>query len=663
MQQPSRRAILLSTGSLLTLGTAGCVGGSDADDEQSNREPASLPSGLEATLEYVYAPTDDGVMFRIVNVTNDSDPPPHREPAVLSDLGTADWIVYDTDVQSDDGGLVATGSFDDAGTLERYSADGSRGEFDLYRLEQNDEEQQLATDGDTVLLGTPTWVSATLDKHDSEEPTYVTATAGVRSLLAVVDYTGMATLVDDESKIKEPFQDADIDVDRYPERLIAHHAQTEEQVSYTLAGWYQSTPNEAAAGSLESFLAENIDMDDVSTEIKPERNLAIARASRPYTPPEERPETAGEPRFHEYDEESETVRLRFDQGEQLPAEHYELEIDNEVYEGDWTRGQETIGEGSIIAIDADVLEPGDDIVIRYDDPDGASSAMGTAVLRRLPFAVDFDPNERTGELQYLDGPPLDADRLTLTIYGDGEEETRDVWSGRLTSGDAATLSDLPIEGHVVVEYERDDGNRVHVGAVRFGPPGRFDFDYDGPAETLTIRRPDLDANGEPEERYRNGRPRDQEPLSADQYRIVIDGDPAARQWTDTTRTIEAGDTLTVENVTIGSDVKIAWLGESGERHVVAQTILTPDVEFAFSYDASAEELTIQHVGGQAVDPARLSVTIHAPDDRTLDWGSGESVTEGDEFVVENVHRDAHVVVSYDEVHLADTAVSALRDDE
>lgn len=651
MPQLSRRSLLAGSGGALALGVAGCLGrAAPSDDEQpeSNRDDEStIPDGLAAAFEYVYPADDAGTVVRIVRPPDDGESRAGIHPT-LDGVGTADWLVS-VRIQRDDtteSGLVATGDFEVADDADRYTPDGSRRGFDRYRV-GSDRERVLVTDGETLLLGEPAWVRSTLDRHAPDASPFLETADGARPLLEAVEFGDQTVLVDDAETVRDPFADLDVAAGTLPDTLAVATSRSSEKVSYTMAGWYADEPDSAHAATLETFLTERLSMSEPTVEVRTDDHIVIARGRRPYTPPEERPETASAPRFVGYDASTGELRFRFRDGEPLPVERYELSIEDEAYTGDWARGQERIGKGDVIAIDADAIEPGDQLSISYESPDGSfGSGSGTTALRHLPFDVDYDPDARMATLTYGEGPPLPADRVTVVVGED--EQRRQPWSGELDEGDAVTLSDLPFETRLVMEYERSDGETVRIGGGRLDAPGRFEFDYDGPAETLEIAYPTADDGAE---HVGPQRP-DPEPLDASRFEISLDGEAADRQWSDRRERIQPGDTLTLEGVPVDTSVTVDWIGADGTRHTVAGTHTVPDVSFEFDYDAEADEVTVRHAGGQAVDAGALAVRLHRDGENPeVPWDGDGQVTEGDEFVVDDVTEQTVVVVRYRGHHL------------
>lgn len=676
MNDPSRRCLLAGTASALALGAAGCLGQAPSADEtptddSTDGQQASIPDGVAETLSYVYAQENgESVQLRILDPGSQGSGQAY--PGTPTDVGDSEWAVYVGQYMSgrDTGGLVATGSYSVDGAADRYTADGTKAGFDLYVTEDDGENgnggsatgetsRVLATDGETLLLGPREWVASTLDRNGAGEDAYLDARDGARVLLEALEFPGQTVLIDGSEAIQTPFDGLEVETATLPDLLAVEFSQTSDTIDYRLGGWYTETPDTDNVETLESFLSSQLSMEDPTVELRETDQVVVVEGSRPYVPPEERPETAGVPRFDGYDEQSGEILFRFDQGEQVPADRYELEIEDEVYEGDWTRGQDEIGEGDVVAIDAGAIEPGDDFSITYESPNGGySSGSGTSALRQLPFDVDFDPDARTAAITYGDGPPLPADQVSVVV-SDGER-TVHPWDSELTEGDAATVTDLPMDAHLTIEYERSDGEQVRIGGGTLDAPGQFSFDYDGQRERLTITYPDLDADLADASTRRRRHVPEQEPLDAGRYEITLDGDSTDRQWGDAGAEITPGDSLTLGDVPIDTEVAVVWLSESGERYDVDGFYTVPTVEFAFEYDTDSDELTVHHAGGQPVDPSGLAIRFHHPEERTDDWDTDGPFAEGDTFVVPDVDENAFGLVTYHERHLDRVHVAELR---
>ncbi len=669
MHEPSRRSLLLSSGGALALGLAGCLGQAPAATERNETQTPdstdtdSIPASLASAFEYVYG-DDDGAIVRIVRHDgSDTDGRMGRHPT-LDGVGDPEWMLYVTNGTTGQqaGGLVATGTFEVEG--DQYTADGSRAGFERYRVGtggSDSSERLLLTDGETVLMGPPDWVENTLSHHEAGDEAYLEATPGASELLGHMELTSQTVLVNDAQAISEPFQGVDVDESALPSILSVEYSRTDEQMSYTIAGWFAEQPEADDAETLSAFLQSQLSMDNPTVEIHEGDHVVVARGSRPYTPPEERPETASLPRFLEYDEQTGEIIFRIEDGEQLPVDRYELTIEDEVYAGDWARGQEQIGAGDTIAIDAAAIEPGDSLSISYESPDGSyGSSGGTSALTRLPFAVDYDPDAGTATVTYAEGPPLSGDRV-LVIVGDGRRTMRP-WEGELAEGDEVTLSDLPMDSHLRIEYERADGDTVPIGGGGLDAPGEFRTEYDGQAETMTITYPDRDAEGNDRPADRPGRLTEQPTLDAGRYEITVDGEPASKQWTDRGDRITPGDSLTLDGIPVDTAVAVAWIGADGERHEMTSRLTIPDITIEFDYDAETDELTVRHAGGPAVEPGPLSLRVHGEDERTVDWTANGTVTQGDTFVLEGLPDHGVVVANYRDRHLEHVNVAELTAD-
>lgn len=682
MPRLSRRSLLTASGSALLAGVAGCIDGepsaSDPSDDPTptntpvDESPTTtatpdeptpagrLPTGLNAAFEYVFPPEDGSATVQITDPTEDQRRYGPILDRYVTDGASPAWVIVTLSgpVRNASGGIVATGSFTVDESAAGVSANGHTGGFDRYSLEAEEQDrlQALATDGETLLLGPSEWVQTTLSRAESGDDTYLDATPGARSVLAAVGRHRHTGLSDSSERIESMFRETAIVDAGLPTLVASASTRSDETITFAMAARYEEPPEANHREAFARFAGENLGVDDPEITVRDDENILVFTASRSYTPPEERPRTASIPRFQEYDEATGEVLFRLGDGDQLPVEHFEIAIEEETYDGDWARGQETIGEGDVVAIDADAIAPGDQFTISYEAPNGSyGSTGGTSALNRLPFDIDVDPDARTGTLTYVEGPPLAADRLGVAVGRDGT--AHHPWSGTVEEGDSTELSALPLEGHVRVTYQRSDGRELTIGHAGISLPGEFRFDYDGAADRLTVTYPDVDQDPDDEHPGWTTRPPTPEPLDASRYEIRVDGASADRQWTDVAETIDPGDSLALADIAVGTTVSIAWLDTGGTPHTLVETTTVPDVSFSFGYDRATETVTVRHAGGDPVDPGPLAIRLH-PGDRTVAWPAAGAVEQGDEREIENVGTDVVVLVTYgdrdlDHVHVGE----------
>lgn len=663
MQPRSRRSLLTATGSVLALGAAGCLGVTEPSDSDATPTAEStpddgdghIPDGLERGFQYLRPPGDEGVVARISRPSNEQAPNVAFSRPYVTDQSTLEWALsvrYGTE-ENGTNGLVATGSHEVDTDADAVTPDGSSGRFDRYVLrgEDRDGSRVLASDGDVFLLGTASWVDGAIDTATSDAETYLDARPDVRALLEAIDVDGGTSLFDGRSQIERTLGEIDGDTTPRPDVLAIEVQRASDRLSYAVGGRFADAPDADAVASIETLATElgvGNEEDPTVTVDEDDRTVTV-EGTRPYTPPEERPETARLGRFVEYDADSGELLFAVRSGDPLPVDRYDLGIEDEAYDGDWHRGRDEIGAGDRIALDANAVEPGDSVALSYDAPDGSyGSSSGTSVLRQLPFDIDFDPDAGTATITYADGPPLPADRLQVVVGEDGNG--RRPWSGDLTAGDEVTVDGLSLDSHLTVEYRRTDGETVQIGHAFLTPPGTFTFDYDAPSETVTVTYPTRDRDDTARHPANSGPVSDRESLTASRYELRIEDEPASKQWTAVNDEIEPGDSLTVGGVPTDTAVAVHWIDQAGQRHEVDRIVTIPDATFSFDFDADAGTVTITHAGGPPVPADRLVAKVLI-DEREVRWAdsgttSGDQVTAGDELVVQDVTDHSPVMILY-----------------
>lgn len=92
-------------------------------------------------------------------------------------------------------------------------------------------------------------------------------------------------------------------------------------------------------------------------------------------------------------------------------------------------------------------------------------------------------------------------------------------------------------------------------------------------------------------------------------------------------------------------VIVGALIATGYRDLITDRFVeddTPTASFEFSYDRTAERLTVEHVGGESIQGRQLVVRSG---NRTVgNFSAHETVTAGDRIVVEGVDRTEGVAV-------------------
>jgi hypothetical protein len=676
MRRLSRRTLLSGVGTAAAVALAGCSGDDENDDNESPEETNSpedtpgdglrqraWPQTLQNGLSFVYPLKQDA---SILSITRNSGERPRQFDPVefnLTEDSTVEWIlqINGVDASQDESGYQRTGlilsgsvSIDESDGVQVSGTD--RG-FDRYKLTAQERERitHLASNGEVVLAGRRSWIDTTLSRHNDGTETYLEANRGVGALIEQFDHTGYnVRLANGESFVESEFDGEGVDFSTVPETLAFGSRRTEEKLRIGIGARYGESVGETERSEFATLIESEFNISDVDVETAGDGQILLIEKTRPYTPPEERPETPSFPQYVGYDREENAVLFEFENGDQLPAENFDIEIEGEPYTGDWTRGQDTIGDGSVIAIDAEAIEPGDSMTLSYES-ESYGSAGSTTVLRRLPFRVQYDPETGQSTIEYVEGPSLSASRLTVRI---GDSRTVTPWDGEVTAGDDAVVEDTDIETRVEIRYERDDGEVIDIGHGLIRPPGRFEIDYDGSESVLTVTYPEYDPS---EQGGPRGYPRDQRPVPAAEYEIRVDGEPTETQLTAGGEVFEPGESVEVTDVPVGSSAAVVWVGGDEEFTMEKVDETTPDVSFEFGFDDGT--VTITHAGGMDVDADLVTVEVLGPEERSIEWEGTDTIAEGDELVVEDAGEAAVVLVRYNDEVIADQHVGELRGDE
>jgi len=675
MRRLSRRTLLAGISSAAAATLAGCSGDDDGNEENESPEDTespdetpgdeleqrAWPETLQHGLAFTYPPKQDASVLSISRNTENN--PRHVDPSEfhISEDSTVEWILRIRGVEpgQDSGGyqqagLILSGSVSvDEGNGVQVS--GTDRGFDRYKLtdQENDRFTHLASNGTVVLAGRRSWIDSTLDRHNDGADTYLEANSGGGPLLEQFEHTGYnVQLANGQAFLESEFEDHELST--VPEVLAFGSRRTEENLRIGIGAVYEESVGETEQSEFATMVESEFDISDFEIETAGDGRILLIEQTRPYTPPEERPETPSFPQYVGYDREENAVLFEFENGDQLPAENFDIKIDDEPYTGDWTRGQDTIGDGSVIAIDAEAIEPGDSMTLSYE-ADNYGSSGSTTVLRRLPFRVQYDPDTGQTTIEYVEGPPLSASRTTVRI---GEDRTVTPWNGQVTAGDTAVVDDTDIDTPVEIRYERDDGEVIGIGHGLIRPPGRFQMEYDGSEGILTVTYPEYDPEKQGGPR---GYPRDQRPVSAAEYEIRIDGDPTDTQLTAVGETFGPGETVEVTDVPVGASATVVWVGGDGEYTMDQLDVTTPEVSFEFEYDDGA--VTITHDGGMDIDADRVTIRVLGPKEREMNWHNTATISPGDELVVEKTKEAAVILVEYSDAVIAEQHIGELRADE
>ena len=400
----------------------------------------------------------------------------------------------------------------------------------------------------------------------------------------------------------------------------------------------------ASQGTVETVIdAQGTDTDDLDVEyetVGPDQRTVVATFVTEL-PPSQRPDDSPDARFVYRDRAGVLEQIG---DEAVDPDRLELRVDGDVRMPPWADREDPIGPETRFEVD---LDPFRLVEVVWLDPDR------DGVEQPLGRFVTADPDAFDGEYNH------DSETLTITYTGDVDVDATnfDLRRGGLRDEPASKLTAFvgerltPDESIVVEDVEYDDQIAIVLsversqGSEAFGitrpvftyvaqPPGAFEFTTDD--ETVTIT-------------YRGS-----EPVPAEQYRIDVttrEG-PVSTQFADQYDRLTEGDAVTVDAVA-GDHVVVEWV--DGDRSVSVDAItLTPDAEFEITYDATTDELTITHAGGDPIDPAQLRVEADTAVASTP-WVEEYDTVEPGDTVVLTVEEapDRVFVIFADQTALAD----------
>jgi hypothetical protein len=312
----------------------------------------------------------------------------------------------------------------------------------------------------------------------------------------------------------------------------------------------------------------------------------------------------------------EYVELQVTSGESTPVDELTLEVGGETYDRSvWAGDRERIAEGDTIRIRASDVEPNLEVTLTHET-EYATSASTTYLLGDLEFVFDYAFDTRTLDLEYGDTFEVDGDELSVVVFegrqwwrrDEDEARTETPWADEtVTEGDTASLDDVDPGETVVVTYGGTDP-RDGIAYFRPEPPGEATLEYDFAARTVTATLALSESR------------------SAAEYEVRVDGEPADTQWTDSADTVSDGDSLTIEDVPVGTTVAVVW-GEDAARLAVERTVPTIELDLAFG-----DEVSLEHVEGDAVPASRLTAHV---------WNDGRTLVDvGDEIDGEFTQGDS-----------------------
>jgi len=208
-----------------------------------------------------------------------------------------------------------------------------------------------------------------------------------------------------------------------------------------------------------------------------------------------------------------------------------------------------------------------------------------------------------------DGRRNDSDDEGPTVF-EAEHDT-------LTQGDGVRVSDVGLDDWIAVVLTTGE-DREYRPLFHYTPLPRRSFGFDDTEDGVVAT-------------YRGGVARD-----AEDFRLLVDGDPAATQPGDVHDTLQRGDEVDLGSLSGGTEIVVQWTALDEPRQV-DEHVVVPNASFSFERSDDGQAVTVEHAGGATVDAEHLVVLVH-PDDRMRRhdaWASAhDEVTEGDSITVQ-----------------------------
>jgi len=421
-------------------------------------------------------------------------------------------------------------------------------------------------------------------------------------------------------------------------------AERTRRIRYVFLFESESAVDTAALEALVDETWGDGNVSERSVERDGRRGIASVVYERPPQPDRE---ASPDARFRiEYDSEAGEAALTHT-GESVAADALTVLVDGDPAATQWADRYDTVEDGDELSLSVD---PFTLVRVRWDDPeeDEVFDYLGNEVAAsRDLFEASFDRSAERLTLTYRGEQPADADPLSVkhrSVDPDGEDAERTEFPvseqhDRLTAGDEVVVDDFGMgdRAHLVVEVEGDNWSMsssfFHFSA---SPPGHFSVQREDGTTRLVYYGQQRDAVAE---------------AAVGDFRVLVNGDPAATQWADEYDELAEEDRLELA-AEPGETVTVEWTG-GDDPVTVSEEVVRP--EFELSVEKTDDgQLKLTHAGGEAVDAGKLTVRLHGGGSGDpITWGKqGETVEPGDSTTVDASDDTRYVVVLYDGDHIA-----------
>lgn len=335
----------------------------------------------------------------------------------------------------------------------------------------------------------------------------------------------------------------------------------------------------------------------------------------------------------DYEMSTETLELTYE-GEQSA----DVSVLRLVHHGE--DGTQTVGEyftdGTVApgdSVTVDDVSIGDSVQLEFDVEQPHGVGGGSLVhYRARPPRVWIHSRAEEGTIVRYDGEESrPADAFVTLIDGEPTDVQFADEHDTLSGDEELELGELPLGSILAVEWQEPE-EPVVIAEEEVVPSTHASIEYDQETGEITVQ-------------HQGGRK-----LPASELELQAGRSPTEIQPDDKLDEFGPDDSFTAPVPPL-SRVRLVWTG--GEReHYLGGTTTARDAVTA-TYDPDGEEMTVEYVGEQSVNPERLRISVSGRRGRGSSDRDQESafaaeydeLTSGDTITVENVAHDDTVIVS------------------
>lgn len=617
MVTPSRRGFLIgSTATAVLLSSSQAAGLKTVTAEFSDEIDLSEP--LRAGLSVVPSAAELDSTYRTVIVnrveTDDVERLPH-EPRRLSrafgiDPSDMTLTIAITPVDHRSRFAVVVGEFD---APDHGAAVDTVGDWTV----RDDGDVALATTADAVVSA----AGRSDDRIDTVRTAVETVTGDANGLLSnddaatafgLLDASAMTAFVPRTDHLglygADAFRGFAAGFEAEPREI---EGDTENQ--YVLFPAAEGPPSDETISEFVAAIDPGIVVD--SSVTRGDDAVLVSTVSE--APPEYDPEAAPNARIESsFDAETGAVTVEHVGGEPVPAADAQLWINGELAETQPDDSLDTFEQGDSLSVATGQLAT---VLLRwFDEAENAHYVYVDTVVDREAFAFAHDIDAGTVTVEHVgNGSPdpglLEIQHRTETGYA-GIEESFDTEDGQLRPGDTVTIADVEIGDSVALELAVPEVPGTHQRSLAT-------FHASPPRIHVTDRLDDGVIA-----RYHDDTERD-----AEQFRLLVDDEPADDQFADEFETLARGDAVRLGDLPLDSVVTVEWV-EPEDPVEIDDHRVVPRAHVSMEYDA--DDGTVETIFNEGRSLAASDLVLRAdgeptatqPADEHDEFGRGDTVT-------------------------------------